>query len=995
MAVSSIKFKIAVDTKELSSSLKSAQSSFSNTANVAKSSGSILGSIGRGLKGIGASALDAVSKVGKLALSVTVFKAVNSSINMITGSVSGAIKRMDTLNNSNRVFQNMGYSAEETQKMMSALNESISGLPTTLDSAVQGVQVLAATTGDVGKAEKVFSSLNNAILGFGGTADMVNNAIMQLSQLPMDGPLDAQTWNSLRNSGLTPVLQAIAKESGVSMSELKEAFGDGKLTVADFQDALIKLNEEGGGGLAALSTIAKDATAGIGTSVDIMKTAVVRGVAAIIEGFDNLVKELTGKGLAEWFQDIGKQFETKLKEIAGLLGNFAEPIKTSWGILEEVFTAIQELAVTTWEALSASAEPLGEKLGSVFGSVASFIVDNMGTIESIVSTTVEVVTGVMLGIGDAIEAALPFFEDLVSGIGDFINGIKDMLPEGTSLTDFVRDLTPLLLKALIGFKILKGGIGLASGAFKTFNKVFDGITKFRTFISAVKGGARAFQSLSPAAKVLASTFKLVGSAVKVLSSVFMTAFKAIGTAVMAHPIIAAIVAIIAIIVLLWTKCEWFRDGVIAVWNYLIEAWKAGAKAIGEWMSNLGQTIAEAWEAIKAIFWITVLLIWTIVTDTFNNIVNGISSALEWIGNIINTALTFIGEVWSSTWNGIKDFFAGLWEGIKSVCSTALTVIGDGISVAWDTITSVTSTVWNAIKDFFAGLWNGIVSIFSTVVNAILSFISGAWNTIKSVTSAVWQWILDFISRVVNGWKNIITTVINIIKSVISTVWNTIKSVTSTVWNGIKSVISGAINGAKSIVSSVVNSVKSTVSSVWNGIKSTTSSVWNGIKNAMTSPVEAAKRTISGIIDKVKGLFNFKLKFPSVSIPHIPLPHFSVSGSINPLSKNFPPKIGVDWYQTGGIFTGASVIGVGENGDEAVVPLSNKSRMAPFAKAVADFMKEENAGNGGVSGATVKQPIVLRNTIEVDGREFLFQVKEYIQEVIDEYTELQERKLGNI
>ena len=53
-----------------------------------------------------------------------------------------------------------------------------------------------------------------------------------------------------------------------------------------------------------------------------------------------------------------------------------------------------------------------------------------------------------------------------------------------------------------------------------------------------------------------------------------------------------------------------------------------------------------------------------------------------------------------------------------------------------------------------------------------------------------------------------------------------------------------------------------------------------------------------------------------------------------------PKFSVDWYATGGIFTGASVIGVGEAGDEAVVPLSNKGRMKPFARAVADMMPDK-------------------------------------------------------
>ena len=90
--------------------------------------------------------------------------------------------------------------------------------------------------------------------------------------------------------------------------------------------------------------------------------------------------------------------------------------------------------------------------------------------------------------------------------------------------------------------------------------------------------------------------------------------------------------------------------------------------------------------------------------------------------------------------------------------------------------------------------------------------------------------------------------------------------------------------------------------------------------------------MGGIIDRIKGLFNFRLSFPSVSIPHIPLPHFSMSGSINPLSDNFPPRVSVSWYAKGGIFTKPSIfgmangnlLGAGDAGPEAALPLNRQT-----------------------------------------------------------------------
>lgn len=996
MAVSSIKFKIAVDTKELSSSLKSAQSSFKDTASAAKSSTGILSSLGNGFKSIGSAALNAVSKVGKLALSVTVFKAVNSTINMVGSSIQSAFNRADTMYAFEKAMTRITGSSAEAGKVLQSVNEIVKGTPYGLDIAAKAVQGFANSNIEIGHSVKYVQSWADAIAAYGdGSNDTLQRVTFQLNQMASKGKVSLEELNVAMEAGI-PALQIYADATGQSVSEVRDQISAGEITAEKFFETMDNAFRKGTSSFKSIEGSAKDMGATWSGTFDNMKAAVTRGTLGIINAIDEGLKQnglMTMKeAIAAYGQVIEEGMGNLEKYVTPAIGKLANAFKSAQPIFEKVFNAIKGLAETTWSGISKSLETVGGQFGSVLGKLADLIVNNMDTIESVVSTTVEIVTGVMLGIGDAVDELLPFFDGLIKGIGDFINGIKDMLPEGTSLTDFVRGLTPLLLKALIGFKMLKGGIGLASGAFKTFNKVFEGITKFRTFISAVKGGARAFESLSPAAKVLASTFKVVGSAVKVLSSVFITAFKAIGTAVMAHPIIAAIVAIIAIIVLLWNKCEWFRDGVIAVWEYIKKAWIVGVKAIGEWMSNLGQTISEIWDAIKLIFQLAVLAIWTVAVNTFNNIVDGISAAMDWISGVIETTLLLIELVWTTVWNGIKDFFVGLWEGIKSVCSTAVTAIGDGISAAWDVIKAVTSAVWNGIKDFFVSLWDGIKAVFSTVVNAISSFISGAWNTIKSVTSTVWQWIWNFLKTVVTGWKNIITSVVNAIKAVISSVWNGIKAVTSSVWNGIKSVISGAINGAKSIVSSVVNSVKRTVSSVWNGIKSTTSSVWNGIKSAMTSPITAAKNTIAGIINRVKSLFNFKLKFPSVSIPHIPLPHFSISGSFNPL-KGQLPKIGIDWYQTGGIFTGASVIGVGENGDEAVVPLSNKSRMAPFAKAVSDMMKDEDSGNTTNHLTTGNRKVILEIPFIVNGKEFYRATVADLEELLNKRERLENRRKG--
>lgn len=283
--------------------------------------------------GKSASKFGKVSTVAFGAIAGAAAALANKGINAITNSIDGAIKRIDTLDNSARTFANMGIKVDDAKKAMANLEKSITGLPTPLDSAVRGMTALTATYGDVDKGQKVFSALNNAILGFGGSTNEVENAITQLSQLPMDGPLDAQTWNSLRNSGLTPVITAIAKDMGMGVAEMKKAFGEGELTVADFTDALVKMDKDGGGGMKSLEKIAKDSTKGIGTGFANMKTAITRGMADII-------KSIGSAKIASAISNIGKAFEAALKQVGTFIKGAMEVGTTIISHLKPAFDAV-------------------------------------------------------------------------------------------------------------------------------------------------------------------------------------------------------------------------------------------------------------------------------------------------------------------------------------------------------------------------------------------------------------------------------------------------------------------------------------------------------------------------------------------------------------------------------------------------------------------------------------------------------------------------------
>ena len=152
-------------------------------------------------------------------------------------------------------------------------------------------------------------------------------------------------------------------------------------------------------------------------------------------------------------------------------------------------------------------------------------------------------------------------------------------------------------------------------------------------------------------------------------------------------IIIGITALIAAIVLLWNKCEWFRNLVMEMFESLKIAWNV--------------TI----EVLK--------IIWQAFVDTWNLAVEGIKSIWTSICN-------FFKSIWDSIVNSIK----AVWEGFKNIFSS----IGDSISSIWSGLTNTISSVWNNVVLGIKNAWNGIISPFQSVVNSI----KGIWDGIRSM-----------------------------------------------------------------------------------------------------------------------------------------------------------------------------------------------------------------------------------------------------------------------
>lgn len=240
--------------------------------------------------------------------------------------------------------------------------------------------------------------------------------------------------------------------------------------------------------------------------------------------------------------------------------------------------------------------------------------------------------------------------------------------------------------------------------------------------------------------------------------------------------------------------------------------------------------------------------------------------------------------------------------------------------------------WDKIKEFFAKLWEKVKEIFSVAWEGIKTALLAVWNGIKAGAQAIFEGIKAYFMFILNIYKTIFKTAFNIIK------------------NYIVAPIKNAVESVKKFFENLRSNVVGKISALRDSVKN----IFGKIKNVMVAPIEKARDLIKKIIDKIKSFFNFDFRLPKIK-----LPHFSIQPpgwSLGDLLEGSIPSLGIDWYAKGGIFRSPSVIGVGEKGPEAALPLD------PFWKKMDRIVEAVESGGGdditinvyAPEGADVKQ-----------------------------------------
>lgn len=385
------------------------------------------------------------------------FKKVGS---VIEGSLDGAITRYDTLNNFPKVMKNLGIETSKSQKSIDRMSKELSGLPTTLDQGALAVQRFTSANGDIEKSTDIFLALNNAILAGGASSDIQASALEQLSQAYSKGKMDMMEWRTLQMA-MPAQLKQVAEAMGLTTDELGEMLRQGdntKETMDEFLDTIIKLNNEGIGELPSLSEQARNAIAGIGTSITVAKTQIVKGVMDIIVSLNKLLEENGLGGISQIIEKIGNSSKTTLDTIAERLPDLIKLTPTLLGIASAL-----QIATPLFDGLNGASGILGDnllKLGDKFGFLDGKMAGIIGKAGSTTTAIFEILK--IATIGGAIIAGLGILEkNFGDEIDKWIATAEKKAPELVQkFADSVQNNLPTILEA--GRKLLEELLNLIS-----------------------------------------------------------------------------------------------------------------------------------------------------------------------------------------------------------------------------------------------------------------------------------------------------------------------------------------------------------------------------------------------------------------------------------------------------------------------------------------------------------------------------------------------------
>lgn len=696
--------------------------------------------------------------MGSILKGVGVYKAVSAGVNVLTSSLGGAIERYDKLTQFPKVLEGLGASTNDAKRATDKLKEGIDGLPTTLQDVAQTTQQMFSVFKDADKAADSTLALNNAMLASGSTGDKAARGTEQYMKILRTGKVELDSFTTLQETmgvGLDKVAAKFGKTGASAQSDLYNALKSGEISVDQFNQALIDLQD----GLGGTADLAKKNSEGIQTSFTNMKNAVKNGMATTIETVDKALKD----------QGLGG--------IAGVLDNVKAGIKSAFAAFNGALPAIIDKIAKAIKFFGDNADWLIPILGGLVAAFASMSVINsvvsmfsnvskaIGAVTSVIGFLTSPIGMVVLTIGALVAAGIILYQNwdqikagaevVWNAISSTISNVVDSIIEKwESFKEFMHGLWDGTKENTAN--AVKSVKDAWNGTIEWFNEMWKNIKKGainiwtdlvtslnETWTSMKKGASDAWESMT---STISNVFSKIIAPFEPLGAWFSTLWSSIESiAKSAWEVIKSVVMgpILLLIDLITGEFDQLKVDASMLWgkitsnitNIVVTMYTI---VVG-YIQALADTINNIWTIIEE----TAINVWTSIKNFFIQLwidikYGAIQMWIDFQYSVINLWNNVIASA-KQIWIDLKYFFINLWIDIKF-----------GTIDAWDNLKNTTVQVWENIKQGTIDAWNGIKNFFITTVSNMVEGAKNAWNNLTTSVSE----LIDNVTSTFNKVKDI-------------------------------------------------------------------------------------------------------------------------------------------------------------------------------------------------------------------------------------------------
>lgn len=763
----------------------------------------------------------------------------SKAFDAISNSLGSAIGRVDTMNNFPKVMKNLGYSSDDATASIKKMSASIDGLPTSLPALTGMVQQLAPLCGGLDEATNIGIAFNDMCLASGASTADVSRAMQQYSQILSKGVPDMQDWKTLQEV-MPGQLNQVAKSllgASANSKDLYSALKSGKVSMSDFNQAVMKLDKEGVDGFASFAQQAKDATQGIGTALDNVPNRISKALQKVIDaiGATNISGAINK--FSSSFSVIGDAAAAGIERVKGVIENIVGSVKRFIGMIQRL-----DGAFGTFSTLGRNIQILGRGI--------------RGAIDPAISAVRTAINSVKQFASETFTTTWP--EDLalkVKGAADAINEFIEKSGGITTVCENVRDglvkvagAAAGLLAAkssISGFNAALSGMQTASTAIKGFaGAAKTGIGNAGAFASMISGDmAGAFSSASGPVSGLFAAIKTGGGAIATL----------IGPVGIAVGVIAALAAGFAYMM---TTNDGFRSSVMQAASALASGFQPVLESVGQVIQTLAPTFADVFGTMAE-------LVTGQLLPALGNIALAVMQVLATVAPLIGQVVAAVLPVVAQ----IVQVLMRVAQVIMSVLIVALNIISSVVQAVWPVIlaaftvacaaiSAIISTVWPFIQAIIATVMQVINAVIGVVLAAISGDWEGVWTGIQALIEVVWARIQNIVNVAIGVVSSIISSVLSTISGVWSGTWNTIKGAFSSIWNGIKSAATSGINAVYTTVTGIKDKITGFFSGAGTWLVESGKALLNGLKEGIEGAIGSVTSSVSGALDTIRGLFPF-------------------------------------------------------------------------------------------------------------------------------------------